>query len=261
MKSSLLTAIRRNRTREIARECGVGCVIHQKVFGGTVSLRGKGEALWKSLHVLSGDLIAWMDTDVVNPDPRFVYGTLGPLLVNRRIQYVKGFYERPNRDAAKPSYSSGGRVTELVARPMINLFFPELSGVVQPLAGVYAGRRAALERLPFYVGYGVEIGHLLDLLPRFGLGAIAQVDLGELLHRNQDLRALGKMSFALLQVFAQHLRERGQIDDSIAMERTMKTLCVKDERFYLEEVDIREIKRPPIVEIEEYKRRNIKEPS
>jgi glucosyl-3-phosphoglycerate synthase len=136
---------------------------------------------------------------------------------------------------------------------MINLFFPELSGVVQPLAGIYGGRRAALEQIPFYSGYGVEMGLLLDLLERYGLKAIAQVDLEGVRHRNQELRELSKMSFAILQVFAQHLRRRGLVDSEAAMERTMKLLRAEEERFHLEEVDVHEKKRPPMIDIKEYR--------
>ncbi len=130
---------------------------------------GKGEALWKSLHVLDGDIVAWVDTDIRNIQPRFVYGLLGPLLREPRIQYVKGFYQRPIREGGQLLAEGGGRVTELMARPLINLFFPELSGMIQPLSGEYAGRRALLESVPFFTGYAVEIGLLIDILEAAGL--------------------------------------------------------------------------------------------
>lgn len=239
-------------TRKIAAGLGVISYIHQETLSRLGSFRGKGEALWKSLYLLKGDLILWMDTDIINPHPRLVYGVAGPLLMDQQIQYVKGFYQRPATSSAE-STSGGGRVTELLARPMINLFFPELSGIVQPLAGIYGGRRAALEQIPFYSGYGAEIGLLLDLLERFGLKAIAQIDLGEVRHRNHEVRAPSKMSFAILQVFAQHLRQRGVVDAAAGMERTMKLLRVEEERFYLEEVDVREQRRPPMIEVREYR--------
>jgi glucosyl-3-phosphoglycerate synthase len=243
-------------TRKIAAELGVIPYIHQETLTGLGNLRGKGEALWKSLYLLKGDLIVWMDTDITNPHPRFVYGILGPLLMDPQIQFAKGFYQRPLK-ADDPTLSAGGgRVTELLARPMINLFFPELSGLVQPLAGIYGGRRLALEQVPFYSGYGVEIGLLLDLLERFGLRSIAQVDLEEVRHRNHELKALSKMSFAVLQVFAEHLRQRGLIDGEAPMERTMKLLRVEEQRFHLEEVDVHEQKRPPMIEVREYRGRH-----
>ncbi|HZY45962.1 MAG TPA: glucosyl-3-phosphoglycerate synthase, partial [Anaerolineae bacterium] len=145
-----------DRTREIAQRLGVPVYIHQEILPQYGAHTGKGEALWKSLHVTQGDLIAWIDTDIVNIHPRFVYGVIGPLLHSDRIQFVKGFYRRPLKVGDKMQAGGGGRVTELVARPLINLFFPELSGLIQPLSGEYAGWRSALEQVPFFTGYGVE---------------------------------------------------------------------------------------------------------
>jgi glucosyl-3-phosphoglycerate synthase len=122
-----------DRTRAIAAALGVPVYIHEEILPQHGAFRGKGEALWKSLHVLRGDIIAWIDTDILNIDPRFVYGVLGPLLRAERVQYVKGFYRRPLHVGEQLQASGGGRVTELVARPMLNLFYPVLSGVVQPL--------------------------------------------------------------------------------------------------------------------------------
>jgi glucosyl-3-phosphoglycerate synthase len=168
-----------DKTREIAADMGIPVYIHQEVLPQYGAFIGKGEALWKSLYVVDGDIIAWIDTDIKNIDPRFVYGILGPLLDNPRIRFSKGFYRRPLRQGDKTVAGGGGRVTELTARPFINLFYPELSGLIQPLSGEYAGRRSALERLPFFTGYGVETGMLIDLLERYGLESIAQVDLLE----------------------------------------------------------------------------------
>lgn len=246
-------------TRRIAAELGVTPFVHQDILSAQGSFRGKGEALWKSLYLLKGDIILWMDTDITNPHPRFVYGILGPLLNDPQLQYVKGFYKRPMKMAGEPSLGEGGRVTELLARPIINLFFPELSGVVQPLAGIYGGRRRALEQLPFYSGYGVEIGLLLEALERFGLRALAQVDLEEVAHRNQQLRALSKMSFAILQVFAEYLQQRGKLDSRLEIERTMKVLRSEEEHFYMEEVYVHDQQRPPMIEVKEYRGRHRKE--
>ncbi|HLF00562.1 MAG TPA: glucosyl-3-phosphoglycerate synthase, partial [Anaerolineales bacterium] len=171
-----------DRTREIAVRLGVPVHIHQRLLPELGVRLGKGEALWKSLFVTSGDIIAWIDTDIVNIHPRFVYGVIGPLLLNPRIQFVKGFYRRPLRVGDKMQAGGGGRVTELTARPLLNLFYPELSGVIQPLSGEYAGRRAALEQCAFFSGYGVETGLLIDIFEKFGLSAIAQVDLLERIH-------------------------------------------------------------------------------
>ncbi|HXI46614.1 MAG TPA: glucosyl-3-phosphoglycerate synthase, partial [Candidatus Acidoferrales bacterium] len=158
-----------DRTREIAEAEGARVVQHHDILSRYGSFRGKGEALWKSLYETSGDLVVWADTDVRNWHPRMVYGTLGPLLHEPRLQYVKGYYQRPIVQGGVLREGGGGRVTELVARPLINLFFPELSGFIQPLAGEYAGRRTLLEQIPFFTGYAVEIGHLIDIAERAGI--------------------------------------------------------------------------------------------
>jgi len=242
-----------DRTRRIAERMGIPVYIHQETLPQLSAFRGKGEALWKSLYVLRGDIIAWIDTDITNIHPRFVYGILGPLLREPRIQYVKGFYRRPLRVGDKLQAGGGGRVTELVARPMLNLFYPELSGVVQPLSGEYAGRRAALERLPFFSGYGVETGLMIDMLTTFGLQAIAQCDLEERIHKNQELQALGKMSFQILQVFIRRLESRhGPMLAEV--NKTMKLIQHEQDRFYLDIEDIREHERPPMISVPEYRR-------
>ena len=240
-----------DHTRKVAAELGVTPYIHQQTLPGLGSFRGKGEALWKSLYLLKGDLIVWVDPDIANPHPRFIYGILGPLLMDTRIQFVKGFYKRLLREGQTQS-AGEGRVTEFLARPIINLFFPELSGMIQPLAGIYGGRRSALEQLPFYAGHGVEIGLLFDLLDRFGLKAIAQVDLEEVVHRKQTITTLSKMSFAILQVFAEHLAQQGILDPKLQIERTMKILRADGPQFHLEELDVHEQKRPPMIEVRQY---------
>ena len=242
-----------DRTRHIGQRLGVPVYIHQEILPQYGAYQGKGEALWKSLFVLKGDIVAWIDTDITNIHPRFVYGLLGPLLREPRIQYVKGFYHRPLRVGDKLQAGGGGRVTELVARPMLNLFYPELSGVVQPLSGEYAGRRAALERLPFFTGYGVETGMLIDMFGAFGLQGIAQCDLEERIHKNQELPALGKMSFQILQVFIRRLESRhGPMLAEV--NKTMKLIQHEQDRFYLDIEDIREHERLPMIRLPEYRR-------
>lgn len=242
-----------DRTAEIARDLGIPVYQHHEILPGYGSFRGKGEALWKSLHVLKGDLIAWIDTDIVNIHPRFVYGILGPLLRRETIQYVKGFYRRPLRMGDTLQAGGGGRVTELVARPLFNLFYPELSGVVQPLSGEYAGRRAALERVPFYVGYGVETGLLLSLVERYGISSIAQVDLRQRIHHNQPLGALSRMAFAIIQVFVDHLESRQKAQLLREINRTMKIIRHETDSYYLEELVISDQRRPPIITLPEYR--------
>ena len=241
-----------DRTRDIARRLGVPVYVHQEILPQCGAHSGKGEALWKSLYVLKGDLVAWIDTDIVNIHPRFVYGLLGPLLRHDTIQYVKGFYRRPIRIGDKLQAGGGGRVTELVARPLFNLFFPELSGLVQPLSGEYAGRRSALERLPFFTGYGVETGLLIDILNEFGLRAIAQVDLQERLHRNQGLPALSRMSFAILQVFFKRFEDRHKLTLLEEVNRSMKLIRHEPGRYFLDIEEIGDVERPPMITLPEY---------
>ncbi|HZD57108.1 MAG TPA: glucosyl-3-phosphoglycerate synthase [Anaerolineales bacterium] len=241
-------------TREIASQLGVPVYIHQEILPQHGSYEGKGEALWKSLYVLRGDLVAWVDTDIKNIHPRFVYGIIGPLLRDPRIQYVKGFYRRPLREGDKLVAGGGGRVTELTARPFINLFFPELSGLIQPLSGEYAGRRSALERVPFFTGYGVETGLLIDILDEYGLHGIAQVDLLERIHHNQPLPSLSKMSFAIMQVVFSRLEKRHQIRLLEDANLTMNLVRYGPRRYFLETEEIRERERPPMVSIREYRK-------
>jgi glycosyltransferase involved in cell wall biosynthesis/nucleotide-binding universal stress UspA family protein len=241
-----------DETVAIAQDLGVPVYRHPEILPQYGTYVGKGEALWKSLYVLKGDLIAWVDTDILNIHPRFVYGILGPLLKEQRLMYVKGFYQRPLRLARKVEARGGGRVTELVARPLLNLFYPELSGLVQPLAGEYAGRRKALERIPFFTGYGVETGMLIDILECFGLNAIGQVDLEERVHRNQALTALSKMAFAIIQVVMQRVGNRRKIELLDWMNASMKLIRYEPDQFRLDIHEIRDLERPPMVKVPEY---------
>lgn len=244
-----------DRTREIARELGVPVYIHQHLLADMGPRSGKGEALWKSLLVTKGDIVAWIDTDIVNIHPRFVYGIIGPLLLDSKIQFVKGFYRRPLRVGDKVQAGGGGRVTELTARPLLNLFYPELSGVVQPLSGEYAGRREALEQASFFSGYGVETGLLIDVFEQFGLSAIAQVDLQERIHHNQELEALGKMSFAIIQTVLRKLERRFERSFIRDINKTMKLIKYAKGGYYLEVDEVAERERPPMVTIPAYRAR------
>jgi glucosyl-3-phosphoglycerate synthase len=245
-----------DRTCEIATQLGIPVYVACDILPQYGAYRGKGEALWKSLYVLNGDIIAWIDTDIRNIHPRFVYGILGPLLRDPRIQYVKGFYRRPLQQGDRIEAGAGGRVTELTARPLLNLFFPELSGLIQPLAGEYAGRRQILEQLPFFTGYGVEFGLLVDILERFGLSAIAQVDLLERVHRNQPLPSLSKMSFAILQVAMRRLEQRHKIRILEEINESLNQIRYRPGHFYLEPIEILEYERPPIITLPEYRARH-----
>ncbi|MFL5955281.1 MAG: glucosyl-3-phosphoglycerate synthase [Gaiellaceae bacterium] len=241
-----------DETRQIAEAEGARVVGHPEVLSRYGSFKGKGEALWKSLYETTGDIVVWADTDVRNWHPRFVYGTLGPLLHEPRLQYVKGYYQRPIVEAGVLKEGGGGRVTELVARPLINLFYPELSGLIQPLSGEYAGRRALLESIPFFTGYAVEIGHLIDVAERVGIEGLGQVDLERRVHRNQELEGLSRMSFVILQAVMKRLEERRKARLFAEMGSTMKLPRSGRGRLSLEVIELADQERPPMVRIPEY---------
>ncbi len=243
-------------TRAIAAARGIPVHIHQEILPHYGSFVGKGEALWKSLYVTRGDIVVWVDTDIHDVHPRFVYGLIGPLLREPRLQFTKGFYRRPIMHAGQLVAAGGGRVTELVARPLFNLFYPELSGFLQPLSGEYAGRRAVLERLPFFTGYGVETGLLIDLLHDIELEAMAQVDLQQRVHRNQELYDLSRMSFAIIQVIMDRLETRHRLHLVDPLNASLKLIQYADGGgFHLDVHDIRDHERPPIATIPEYAER------
>jgi glycosyltransferase involved in cell wall biosynthesis/nucleotide-binding universal stress UspA family protein len=244
-----------DRTREIAHNLDISVYVHQTVLPAYGARRGKGEALWKSLYCTRGDLVIWLDTDIINIHPRFVYGLIGPLLLRPDIQFVKGFYKRPLKVGDKIQAGGGGRVTELTARPLLNLFYPELSGVIQPLSGEYGGRRSALEQLSFFSGYGVEIGLLIDMFDKFGLNGISQVDLQERIHHNQSLEALSKMSFAIIQAVIRKLESRYGQSILENVNKTMKLIRYEQESFSLDVEEIAERDRPPMIELPEYRER------
>ena len=244
-----------DNTVAIAESLGIPTYRHPEILPEVGSYRGKGEALWKSLYVLNTDIIAWIDTDITNIHPRFVYGLLGPLLKRANVQYVKGFYQRPIKVGEQLQAFGGGRVTELVARPLLNLFYPELSGIVQPLSGEYAGRRSALERVPFFSGYGVETGLLIDLHEQHGLEGIAQVDLEQRVHHNQPLVGLSKMSFAIHQVFVSRLERRYGVELLDKANRSMKLIVHEPDRFSLDIAEISDVERPPMLSVPAYRER------
>jgi nucleotide-binding universal stress UspA family protein len=241
-----------DRTREIAESEGARVVQHPDILPRYGSFKGKGEALWKSIYETTGDIIVWADTDVKNWHPRMVYGTLGPLLHEPRLQYVKGYYQRPIVEEGILKEGGGGRVTELVARPLINLFYPELSGMIQPLAGEYAGRRSLLEAIPFFTGYAVEIGHLIDAAERVGIEGLGQVDLERRVHRNQELEGLSRMSFVILQAVMKRLEERRKARLFAEMGSTMKLPRSGRGRLSLEVIELADQERPPMIRIPEY---------
>jgi glucosyl-3-phosphoglycerate synthase len=228
-----------DETVRVAREAGARVVRSDDVLPEQGEGAGKGDALWKSLYEAEGDVIAWCDADVRNFGPRFVLGLLGPLLTSDEIGFVKGFYERP----LDGQPGQGGRVTELVARPLVSLLFPHLSAVVQPLGGEYAGRRRVLEQVPFVQGYGVDLALLIDVTARFGMTTLAQVDLGTRIHRNRPLDELGVQAMAIIQTALLRAGIPLQADWSPVLVRPGAEPVA---------VDVRE--RPPLVDVPSYRK-------
>ena len=185
-------------TVAVAGAAGARVVRRDEVLPDLPPVPGKGEVLWRSLAATTGDVVVFLDSDLVDPDPGFVTALLGPILSVPDVHLVKGFYRRPLRLETDEYGTGGGRVTELMARPLLAALRPELSGVIQPLGGEYAVTRRFAESVPFAAGYGVEIGLLLDAHTRYGLAGLAQVNLGVRKHRNRSLLALGVMARQIL---------------------------------------------------------------
>jgi glucosyl-3-phosphoglycerate synthase len=202
----------RDATPRIARELGAEVHDQDLLLPALGPVLGKGDAMWRSLRVLSGEVICFLDADSEHFGAHFACGLLGPLLCGEGIAFVKGLYRRPFRVGEVTLPDGGGRVTELTARPLLNLFYPDLAAVAQPLAGEIAARRDLLERIPFVTGYGVDIALLLDAYREVGLDAIAQVDLDVRQNAHQPLRDLGPMAFAVLRALASRLEREGRLD-------------------------------------------------
>lgn len=246
-----------DKTLEVAGNYGADVYLASDILPEVGDKRGKGENLWKAIHQLKGDIICYVDADISNIHPRFVYGLVAPLIRRDEVHYVKAFYDRPLNYSSGLRSSGGGRVTEILIRPLFSLFFPELTNVIQPLSGEYAARREVLETIPFPIGYGVETSHLLDLYEKFGLEAFAQTDLDRRVHRNQTTNALGKMSFGILQTFFNRLRAQGKIDQMPDMEKFYRSFEVEDGAYSQLVQEVVEEERPPMIEIEGYQNREI----
>jgi glucosyl-3-phosphoglycerate synthase len=230
-------------TATVAGDAGARVVREADVLAHLEPGTGKGNALWKSLYECRGDLICWLDADIRNFRLDFVTRLLAPLLHHQHVVFTKGFYDRPLDGAP----TGGGRVTELVARPLLSLLFPKVADVLQPLAGEYAGRREALEVVPFVEGWGVEFGLLVDLAETFGRDAIAQVDLGTREHRNKPLEELSPQALAIL-VTALRRADLLEHDDA-----TAELVRAQVSGLQFVPVEVRE--RPPITTIAEYRAR------
>ena len=217
---------------------------------------GKGENLWKAIYQLRGDIICYVDADIKNIHSKFVSGLVAPLVFREELQYVKAFYDRPLALSSGIRPSGGGRVTEILVRPLFSLFFPELTAMMQPLSGEYAVRRDVLESLHFPVGYGVETSHLIDLYVKSGLDVFAQVDLDRRVHRNQTTIDLGKMSFGILQTFLNRLEHNGIVRDLPEFDSVFRQLQAEGKRYETRNRVIVEEERPPMISLPEYRERH-----
>ncbi len=233
-------------TLEIARAAGAIAHLSADIAPATGSYPGKGENLWKSLHIATGDIICYVDGDISNFHSGFINGIVGPLLTDSEIDYVKAYYERPLGNSDLTRTSGGGRVSEILIRPLMSLFYPELSAILQPLSGEYAGRRATLESLAFPTGYGVEIAHLIDLSRDGGLARVAQTDLVRRIHRNRDDDELGSMAFALLKVILRRLSRDGKVTLANPLPDLYQTWIAEGEEVSQVSRSIPEPERPPL---------------
>jgi glucosyl-3-phosphoglycerate synthase len=229
-----------DRSATVAQEAGATVVRREDVLVDLPVRDGKGEVLWRSLAATTGDVVVFVDSDLSDFSTTFVTGLLGPLLTDATVQFVKATYDRPLQSGEELLPAGGGRVTEIVARPLLALHWPQLAGFVQPLGGEYAARRSLLESVPFPCGYGVEFGLLVDTYRRHGLDAMAQVDLQRRKHRNSDLHKLGRMAAEILQVAEARLGR--PVDPPVELTQFSRS----GDGYRIDVVDMTEHERPPM---------------
>ena len=245
----------KDKTCEVAKNFGAKVFLASDYLKEEGEQKGKGENLWKSLYLLEGDIIVFIDADISNIHPKFVYGLVGPLLFNEDIKFSKAFYERPISLIKGKSSSGGGRVSEILIRPLFSQFFPELAKIIQPLSGEYAGYRSVFDKLSFPVGYGVETGMLIDIYQEWGLHAIAQTDLDKRVHVNQSTKALGRMSFGIMQTFWSRLAKYKGICQIQPESYSLKQITVLENEATSSEHEIKEFERKPMFENSEYQKK------
>jgi glucosyl-3-phosphoglycerate synthase len=243
-----------DRTREIARSYNV--MVHEAntILPRLEKFKGKGENLWKALYVTRGDIIVYIDADIKNIHHRFAYGLIGPLLLTDQIRFTKAFYDRPisiGKNQWRPT--GGGRVTELVTRPLFSLFMPDLTQILQPLSGEYAGYRSIFESIPFQIGYGVETGMLIDIHEKWGLDVMAQVDLDRRVHKNQDTKALGRMAFVIMKTFLNRIEWQERIEIRQELYQKMIQYRLIKNSLQPDIHELQQSERPPMKEIPEYR--------
>jgi glucosyl-3-phosphoglycerate synthase len=244
-----------DKTLEVAANFGADTYLSADILPKQGFKRGKGENLWKAIHQLEGDIICYVDADIKNIHPRFAYGLIAPLIYHDSMQYVKAFYDRPLTFSSGRRESGGGRVTEILVRPLFSLFFPELTALIQPLSGEYAVRREVLHDITFPIGYGVETSHILDVYQERGLEAFGQTDLDQRVHRNQSTNALGKMAFGILQSFLNRVEKFGMIEKLPELHTIFRQFEVEGNTYNQVTREIIEEERPPMKTIAEYRKK------
>src|SRR3954447_4203651 len=244
-------------TAEVAATRGAEVYSENELLSHYGGAHGKGDAMWRSLSVARGDLVMFADADTKDFEAQFVYGTLGPILSVPGVRFVKGAFRRPFKSHENVQQDGGGRVTELTTKPLFNLFYPELTGFVQPLAGEFVADKELFSSIPFLTGYAVETGIMIDVFKKVSLGAMAQVDLGTRQNRHQPLFDLGRMSYSALRAVARRLRQDGRLrqvrdssmpDSLFQFSDYLHAVATPDGlklREHVEEL----VERPPIAEV------------
>ena len=208
----VVDSLSHDATCQLARSAGATVFTVDTILPETVFPRGKGCALWKSLSVASGDIIVCVDADILDFDARFIYGLVAPLVLHSHLLFVKAFYGRPRSIDSQVFPNYGGRVTEIMVRPLLSAFFPELARFRQPLSGEYAFRADCAKSVAFSSGYGVEMALLFNIYKKYGSAVFAQVDVDSRSHRNRPTVELGWMAFEILQVFGRNLKREGMVE-------------------------------------------------
>ncbi len=244
-------------TAEVAAARGAEVYSENELMSNHGGAHGKGDAMWRSLSVARGDLVMYIDADTRDFKPQLVYGILGPILEVPEVRFVKAAYRRPFKSHETVEQDGGGRVTELSTKPLFNLFYPELTGFVQPLAGEFVADRELFSSIPFLTGYAVETGIMIDVLKKVGLEAMAQVELGTRQNRHQPLRDLSRMSYSVLRALARRLRQEGRLNqvrdpslpDSLFQFSDYRHAVATPDGLQLQEYVEELVERPPIQEV------------
>ncbi len=254
-----------DKTKKIAQKEGASFYLASNVLKNFKTETGKGESMWKSLYVSNGSIIVFIDADIKNIHPRFVYGLVGPLLNHEKLKFVKSFFSTPLTEKEKinkkenENIFKGGRISEILVRPLLNMYFPELSRFIQPLSGQIAGRRKLLEQLSFFSGYGVDIGLLIDIYKKYGLNSICQVNLEELKDRHRALSEISKMSFKVLQVFTEKANLAGEIIMTNEIRKKYTEINKKKDDLFFKEEIMEPRQQEPIIMTNEYKKKFYKD--